>query len=32
VVMDGCVNIAGDRSSTWWSSWTWWQVFNIVAV
>jgi len=31
-VMVGCVSIAGDRSSTWWSSGTLWQVFNIVAI
>jgi hypothetical protein len=30
VVMVGCVSIAGDRSSTWWSSGTLWKVFNIV--
>jgi hypothetical protein len=32
VVMVGCVSIAGDRSSAWWSSGTLWQVFNIVAI
>ena len=32
VVMVGCVNIAGDRSSTWWSSGTLWKVLNIVAI
>ena len=29
-VMVGCVSIVGDRSSTWWSSGTLWQVINIV--
>ena len=32
VVMVGCVSIAGDRSSTWWSLGTLWQVFNITAI
>jgi len=32
VVTVGCVNIAGDRSSTWWSLETLWEVLNIVAI
>ena len=32
VVMVGCVSIAGDRSSTWWSSGTLWQGLNTIAI